>query len=423
MDPQPTRPARHDLRRVRVVEHHDRRAGQFATGVGQEIRWGLGHFFVGPRGPGRRAFWSCERFWPGAASRGRWRVILARRCAVFRCACRPALWDAVGRFARAVGRRTGALRNWIGVPLWCRACICAWPSTRLLAWLEQSGVSQLGLGGSFEILACDLSLKAASSIPSSTLPPCSSVTASEIHYLVIKQRRKAASLPSQRLLDPLVASKQQKHRGRTKLCHARSIGRVPRREDAFVAPLRRVNTACRAAVEAKAKTPRWGESRPAGRRGPQLRHDDCPAPSRRSSCSRQHCPRTGRPLGSREARPSSRGAPRQNKKLAKKDGRVVEVAGELSAFDKAEAAGCRVGAVRRRAAAGAGRDLKRIYGLGTEDILKDRATPGASSAGRARPQGVGPSGWASTTSAAVPRPCCGAAATGGESPAASPQPN
>ena len=45
LDPQPTRPARHDLRRVRVVEHHDRRAGHVATGVGQEVGWGLGHFF------------------------------------------------------------------------------------------------------------------------------------------------------------------------------------------------------------------------------------------------------------------------------------------------------------------------------------------------------------------------------------------
>ena len=55
LNSQPTSTTRHDLRRVRVVQHHDRRARQVGAGVGQEVGGWLGHFFfVGPRGAGRR---------------------------------------------------------------------------------------------------------------------------------------------------------------------------------------------------------------------------------------------------------------------------------------------------------------------------------------------------------------------------------
>ena len=71
---------------------------------------------------------------------------------------------------------------------------------------------------------------------------------------------------------------------------------------------------------------------------------------------------------------------RQNKKLAKKDGRVVEVAGELSAFDKAEAFALpALGLFIVAPVLVQGRDLKRIYDYSrTEEILaRRRATAGA----------------------------------------------
>jgi hypothetical protein len=78
---------------------------------------------------------------------------------------------------------------------------------------------------------------------------------------------------------------------------------------------------------------------------------------------------------------------RQNKKLAKKDGRVVEVAGELSAFDKAEAFALpALGLFVVAPLLVQGRDLKRIYDYSrTEDILRDSRDAGrASSAAASR---------------------------------------
>ena len=64
---------------------------------------------------------------------------------------------------------------------------------------------------------------------------------------------------------------------------------------------------------------------------------------------------------------------RQNKKLAKKDGRVVEVAGELSATEKAAAFAIAGGALFVVAPVLVqGRNLKQIYDYSrTEDILRD----------------------------------------------------
>lgn len=80
------------------------------------------------------------------------------------------------------------------------------------------------------------------------------------------------------------------------------------------------------------------------------------------------------PANSREARALKvETLLRQNKKLAKKDGRVVEVAGELSATEKAAAFAVAGGALFVVAPLLVqGRDLKRIYDYArTEDILKD----------------------------------------------------
>ena len=94
------------------------------------------------------------------------------------------------------------------------------------------------------------------------------------------------------------------------------------------------------------------------------------------------------PANSREARAVKVEALlRQNKKLAKKDGRVVEVAGELSAFDKAEAFALpALGLFVVAPLLVQGRDLKRIYDYSrTEDILKDSRDAGrASSAAASR---------------------------------------
>ena len=94
------------------------------------------------------------------------------------------------------------------------------------------------------------------------------------------------------------------------------------------------------------------------------------------------------PANSREARAVKVEALlRQNKKLAKKDGRVVEVAGELSAFDKAEAFILPAAALFIVAPVLVqGRNLKQIYDYSrTEDILKDSRDAGrASSAAASR---------------------------------------
>ena len=103
------------------------------------------------------------------------------------------------------------------------------------------------------------------------------------------------------------------------------------------------------------------------------------------------------PANSREARAVKVEALlRQNKKLAKKDGRVVEVAGELSAFDKAEAFILPAAALFIVAPVLVqGRNLKQIYDYSrTEDILKDSRDAGrASSAAASRSLGTSMRKW------------------------------
>jgi hypothetical protein len=80
------------------------------------------------------------------------------------------------------------------------------------------------------------------------------------------------------------------------------------------------------------------------------------------------------PANSREARAVKVATLlKQNKKLAKKDGRVVEVQGELSATEKAAAFAVAGGALFIVAPLLVqGRDLKRIYDYSrTEEILRD----------------------------------------------------
>ena len=92
------------------------------------------------------------------------------------------------------------------------------------------------------------------------------------------------------------------------------------------------------------------------------------------------------PANSREARAVKVATLlKQNKKLAKKDGRVVEVAGELSATEKAAAFAVAGGALFVVAPLLVqGRDLKRIYDYSrTEDILKDSRDAGRASSAEA----------------------------------------
>jgi len=103
------------------------------------------------------------------------------------------------------------------------------------------------------------------------------------------------------------------------------------------------------------------------------------------------------PANSREARAVKVATLlKQNKKLAKKDGRVVEVAGELSAFDKAEAFILPAAALFIVAPVLVqGRNLKQIYDYSrTEDILKDSRDAGrASSAAASRSLGTSMRKW------------------------------
>ena len=147
LDPKTTRPARHDLRRVRVVEHHDRRAGHVTTGVGQEVGWGLGHLFGGAarRGAARALSWRCllcpaSVFWPwGSVARALSALILCQTLCRLRGRCtRPARALPFGMpwgGARGLvgGLDAFLLWNRIGVPWWCEAsCMCAWSSTRVV---------------------------------------------------------------------------------------------------------------------------------------------------------------------------------------------------------------------------------------------------------------------------------------------------
>ena len=149
--------------------------------------------------------------------------------------------------------------------------------------------------------------------------------------------------------------------------------------DAFVAPLRRVETPLAAsAVEGeKPKTPPLGANL-------VLPGDDdlnygttivsCALASFLMLTAALPSDWQAPPANTREARAVKVEALlKQNKKLAKKDGHVVEVAGELSAFDKAEAVALPAfGLFVVAPLLVQGRDLKRIYDYSrTEEILRD----------------------------------------------------
>ena len=149
--------------------------------------------------------------------------------------------------------------------------------------------------------------------------------------------------------------------------------------DAFVAPLRRVETPLAAsAVEGeKPKTPPLGANL-------VLPGDDdlnygttivsCALASFLMLTAALPSDWQAPPATSREARAVKvQALLKQNKKLAKKDGRVVEVAGELSAFDKAEAFALpALGLFVVAPLLVQGRNLKQIYDYSrTEDILRD----------------------------------------------------
>ena len=172
--------------------------------------------------------------------------------------------------------------------------------------------------------------------------------------------------------------------------------------DAFVAPLRRVETPLAAsAVEGeKPKTPPLGANL-------VLPGDDdlnygttivsCALASFLMLTAALPSDWQAPPANTREARAVKVEALlKQNKKLAKKDGRVVEVAGELSATEKAAAFAIAGGALFIVAPALVqGRDLKRIYDYSrTEDILRDSRDAGrASSAAASRSLGTSMRKW------------------------------
>ena len=148
LNPKTTSTARHDLRRVRIIQHHDRRARQIGAGVGQEVGGWLGHIFCGAAraGAARARSWRCLLCpWSvscplGSLGVGAYRVNpLADAVPSSRplrtARARAALWDAVGRRARSRwGPWTPSL-SVIGLVClwWCEAsCICAWPSTRVV---------------------------------------------------------------------------------------------------------------------------------------------------------------------------------------------------------------------------------------------------------------------------------------------------
>ena len=172
--------------------------------------------------------------------------------------------------------------------------------------------------------------------------------------------------------------------------------------DAFVAPLRRVEAPLAAsAVEGeKPKTPPLGANL-------VLPGDDdlnygttivsCALASFLMLTAALPSDWQAPPANSREARAVKvQALLKQNKKLAKKDGRVVEVAGELSATEKAAAFAIAGGALFIVAPALVqGRDLKRIYDYSrTEDILRDSRDAGrASSAAASRSLGTSMRKW------------------------------
>ena len=172
--------------------------------------------------------------------------------------------------------------------------------------------------------------------------------------------------------------------------------------DAFVAPLRRVETplAASALEGEKPKTPPLGANL-------VLPGDDdlnygttivsCALASFLMLTAALPSDWQAPPANTREARAVKVEALlKQNKKLAKKDGRVVEVAGELSATEKAAAFAIAGGALFIVAPALVqGRDLKRIYDYSrTEDILRDSRDAGrASSAAASRSLGTSMRKW------------------------------
>ena len=208
-------------------------------------------------------------------------------------------------------------------------------------------------------------------------------------------RKRLHHLLSERLwLDPLSGLKKMP---RTLLLVAYLAA-----SDAFVAPLRRVETplAASALEGEKPKTPPLGANL-------VLPGDDdlnygttivsCALASFLMLTAALPSDWQAPPANTREARAVKVEALlKQNKKLAKKDGRVVEVAGELSATEKAAAFAIAGGALFIVAPALVqGRDLKRIYDYSrTEDILRDSRDAGrASSAAASRSLGTSMRKW------------------------------
>ena len=130
LDPETASTAGHDLRRVRVVQHHDRRARQVGAGVGQEVGGWLGHSFCGAARPGaaRARSWRCLLCpWSvscplGSLGVGAYRVnpladAVPSSRPLHTARARAALWDAVGRRARA--RWEAWTRSFSGIGLVC----------------------------------------------------------------------------------------------------------------------------------------------------------------------------------------------------------------------------------------------------------------------------------------------------------------
>ena len=137
LDPETASTTGHDLRRVRVVQHHDRRARQIGAGVGQEIGGWLGHIFCGgarPLGARARA-WRCPCVL--GASLALWAASAWALTALILCQTLCRLRGRCARPARALpfGTPWGGARGLVGghgrLPSlesdWC-AVFCVEPS-------------------------------------------------------------------------------------------------------------------------------------------------------------------------------------------------------------------------------------------------------------------------------------------------------
>ena len=160
LNPQPTSTTGHDLRRVRVVQHHDRRARQIGAGVGQEIGGWLGHIFCGgarPLGARARA-WRCPcvlgaslALWAASAWALTALILWQTLCRLRGRCTRPARalpfgtpWGGARGLVGRPGRLPSPESDWcafggVRPPVYARGRVHAW-----LACLEQSAASQKG---------------------------------------------------------------------------------------------------------------------------------------------------------------------------------------------------------------------------------------------------------------------------------------